>query len=62
MADSSQIRVEGKAKNLGQVAAMVLSATPPLNKAILWYDTTITSGCPIKYYDLTTKQWALLKG
>lgn len=48
-------------KNLGLVAGIVSSLTPPNNKKILWYDETITIGCPIKYYNLTTNTWELLK-
>lgn len=54
--------VEGKVKNLGVVAAMVWSASAPSNQKILWYDTSVTSGCPIKYYNLSTQSWELLKG
>lgn len=48
-------------KNLGQAAGMVRGDTPPVNTTILWYDTTISVSCPIKYYDLTTNNWELLK-
>lgn len=61
MENSSTVRVQGKSRNLGQVAAMVFGTTEPTNKRVLWYDESVTSGCPIKYYDLTTKQWELLK-
>ena len=52
--------MEGKAKNLGSVAAMVSGKVAPNNKKILWYDENVTEGCPIRYYDITTKQWTLL--
>lgn len=47
-------------KNLGTVAAMVSGVTPPENKKILWYDETVSTGCPIKYYSLTTNNWEFL--
>lgn len=52
--------MEGKAKNLGVIAGLVSGTVAPQNKKVLWYDETITSGCPIKYYDLTTKTWKKL--
>jgi hypothetical protein len=52
--------MEERVKNLGQVAAMVSSTTEPSNKKVLWYDETVTIGCPIKYYNLTTNSWELL--
>lgn len=51
-----------KTENLGTVAGIVSGTTPPDNKKILWYDETVESGCPVKYYDLTTSSWELLKG
>lgn len=49
-----------KVYNLGTVAAMVFGTTAPEDKRLLWYDESITTGCPIKYYNLTTNQWTLL--
>jgi len=49
-----------KVKNLGLVAAIVSGVTAPENKKVLWYDETITLGCPLKYYDLTTNNWEFL--
>lgn len=54
--------VNGKVKNVGQVAAIVYRSKAPSNQRVLWYDTTVTEGCPIKYYDLTTQNWEPLKG
>lgn len=48
-------------KNLGQVAGIVFSLTPPTNKKILWYDETVTADCPIKFFNLTTNNWESLK-
>lgn len=53
--------VKGKSKNLGLCAGMVSSTKAPSNKKVLWYDETVTNGCPIKYYDLTGKGWVALK-
>lgn len=53
--------VNGKVKNIGQVAAIVYRSSAPSNQRILWYDTTVSSGCPIKFYNLTTQQWESLK-
>lgn len=53
--------VKGKSKNLGLCAGIVSSSKAPSNKKILWYDEKVTQGCPIKYYDLTIKEWAPLK-
>lgn len=50
-----------KTKNLGLVAAIISSTVAPSNKKVLWYDETVTKGCPIKYYDLTTNTWTSLK-
>ena len=47
-------------KNLGMVAGIVSGVTAPENKKVLWYDETITLGCPIKYYNLTTNTWTFL--
>ena len=52
---------KGKTKNLGLCAGMVSSAKAPSNKKVLWYDETVTSGCPIKYYDLSINEWTNLK-
>ena len=59
MADT--IRIEGKSKDLGQVAGMIIGATAPGNTKILWYDTTVTGNtCPIKYYNLSSNTWKTL--
>jgi len=47
-------------KNLGGIAGVVYGVTPPTNKKILWYDETVLTGCPIKYYSLTTNNWEFL--
>lgn len=60
MNDGGQTKIDGKSRNLGQMAAMVVSATAPNNKRVLWYDTNISSGCPIKYYNLTSLTWKVL--
>ena len=44
-------------KNLGQVAAIVFLAEEPLNKKILWWDTTVDK---IKIYDQEVGVWVLL--
>lgn len=49
-----------KVKNLGIIAGLVSGVIPPENKKVLWYDETVTLGCPIKYYDLTTNVWTFL--
>jgi len=49
-----------KVKNLGLIAGMVSGVVPPENKKVLWYDETISLGCPIKYYNLTTNNWEFL--
>lgn len=60
MADGD-VKIEGKSKDLGQVAAMYIGATAPLNTKILWYDTTTTGNvCPVKYYNLSTNTWTRL--
>lgn len=53
--------VKGKSKNLGLCAGIVSGTVPPSNKKILWYDETVEEGCPIKFYNLTTKEWCNLK-
>lgn len=60
MIDSSKVKINGKTRNLGPVAAMVVSSTAPTNLRVLWYDTNVTSGCPIKYYNLTSLTWKVL--
>ena len=47
-------------KDLGQVAGMLVSATPPTNTKILWLDSTVNSGNPIKYYNLSSNEWKTL--
>lgn len=49
-----------KVSNLGVIAGIVFGVTPPENKKILWYDETVITGCPIKYYNLTTNTWEFL--
>lgn len=44
-------------KNLGQVSAIVFLAEEPLNKKILWWDTTVDK---IKIYDQEVGEWVLL--
>jgi len=44
-------------KNLGQIAAVIISPEPPDNKKILWYDENATEGCPIKYFDKADNRW-----
>lgn len=51
--------LQGKAKNLGQVAAMIYSATPPTNLRILWYDTTNNV---IKKYNISESEWQSIGG
>lgn len=46
-----------KVSNLGVIAGLVSGITPPQNKKIFWYDETVTTGCPIRYYDLSTNTW-----
>lgn len=46
-----------KVKNLGLIAAIISGTTPPENKKVLWYDENITTGCALKYYDLTLNIW-----
>lgn len=58
--DSSKVKIEGKSKNLGPVCGIVYSASAPVNKKVIWYDTTITQGRPLKYYNLTSKTWVTL--
>ena len=60
MSDSSQIKINGKSKNLGPVCGIVYSSTAPVNKRVIWYDTNITSGNPLKYYNLTSQSWQSL--
>lgn len=47
-------------KDLGQVAGMLVSATAPTNTKLLWCDSSVSSGCPIKYYDLTSLTWKVI--
>ena len=49
-----------RTKDLGQVAGMLVSATPPTNTKILWLDSTVNSGNPIKYYNLSSNEWKTL--
>lgn len=53
-----------KVKNLGQVAAIIHSHTEPINKRILWYDTSVEGNsevmCPIKFYNQITGTWEFL--
>ena len=58
--DSSKVKIEGKSKNLGPVCGIVYSATAPVNKKVIWYNTTITTGNPLRYYNLTSKTWVTL--
>jgi len=51
--------LQGKAKNLGQVAGMVYSATAPSNLRVLWYDTTNNL---IKEYKTSQNAWIPLGG
>ena len=53
--------IKGNSKNLGLCAGMVSGTKAPFNKKVLWYDETVIEGCPIKYYDLTIKEWTKLK-
>jgi len=45
---------------LGVISGIVYGVTPPPNKKILWYDETVSTGCPIKYYNLSTNEWEFL--
>lgn len=50
-------------KNLGQIAAIIFSDTPPTNTEIIWYDTSVTSqdrALHLKVYNGNTGQWELL--
>lgn len=49
-----------KVKNLGVIAGIVFGTTSPTNKKVIWYDETVTVGCPLKYYNLTTNLWTLM--
>lgn len=51
---------EERVKNLGPVVGIIYSTIEPKNKKVLWYDETITAGCPIKYYNLTSNTWNLI--
>lgn len=53
-------RTKVKTKDLGLIVGMLVSAEEPENKKVLWYDTSITTGCPIKYYNLTSNTWKVL--
>lgn len=58
---SGSTKIDGKSKDLGQIAAMVSGPNPPENIKILWYDETETGDvCPIKYYNLVSQTWKSL--
>lgn len=46
-------------KNLGQVAAIVISATAPSNNYLIWFDLSSNS---LKYYNFETSTWDSLSG
>ena len=46
-------------RNLGQVSAIFIGTSAPVNTTLLWYDTSLPS--PIhKYYDTSISQWVTL--
>jgi len=49
-----------KVKNLGKIAPMVIGPDEPDDIQLLWYDTNIKDGCPIKYYNLSSEAWIRL--
>jgi len=53
--------MESQVKNLGQIAAIIISPTQPEVSTVLWYDETVSSGCPIKYRDPKDGLWKPLK-
>lgn len=46
-------------KNIGQVAGMYVSTTPPENIKMIWWDSTPSQLCH-KIYDSNLKQWVIL--
>lgn len=46
-------------KNIGQVAGMYVSTTPPENTKMIWWDSTPSQLCH-KIYDSNLKQWVIL--
>jgi hypothetical protein len=45
--------------DLGQVSAIKVSAVPPTNIKLLWYDTNITTGVKLKYWDTELSLWVI---
>lgn len=43
--------------NLGTVRALIVSASPPVNRTLIWYDTTTHIH---KYFNIDTEQWVTL--
>jgi len=48
--------------DLGQVSALRISSVAPTNRRLLWYDSNITTGPKIKYWEEGSQSWQLLAG